>query len=94
MQYYVDVFIYDVDLLPGDSHWIGAWWGGFIICGGLFFILAIPFMAFPRMLVKEKEKLLAHKNKVDLLQEDQQSNNADYGKTIKGNVYKTRRTYI
>ncbi|XP_060076397.1 solute carrier organic anion transporter family member 5A1-like [Ylistrum balloti] len=85
LQYYVDMFIYEVDIVPGDPQWIGAWWGGFIICGGIFFTLSIPFMAFPKVLVKEKRKLLELKAKEDLLSQDdlQSRHSDDYGKTIK-----------
>ncbi len=38
------------DLRGSDPAWIGMWWGGFIICGALYFISSLPFFGFPRKL--------------------------------------------
>ena len=86
LQYYVDVFSFDVDIIPSDPRWIGAWWGGFIICGGLLLLLVPVFLSFPRVLVEEKRRLLETKTKEDLLKCDdsQTRHNDHYGKTIKG----------
>ncbi|WAR16892.1 SO3A1-like protein [Mya arenaria] len=53
LQFYVDVFSYKVHLSPAHPRWIGAWWGGFIICG---FVL-----------IEEKRKVLEKKAREDLL---------------------------
>ena len=88
LQYYVDVFSYSVNIRPSDPAWIGSWWGGFIICGILLFLLAFPFLSFPRIMVEEKRKILEQKSKEDLLNfEDKGSlHGEDYGKAIKGKV--------
>ena len=31
-----------------DPRWIGAWWLGFIVCGILLIIFAIPFFLYPK----------------------------------------------
>jgi len=36
---------------------VGAWWGGFIICGVLLLLTSIPFFGFPKVLVREKQRL-------------------------------------
>lgn len=84
LQYYVDLFSYDVDLTPSDPRWVGAWWGGFIICGGLLLMLSVPFLAFPKKLIKEQKKLLDLKVKEDLLKPADRETNKEFGKTIKG----------
>lgn len=33
------------------------WWGGFLLCGLLLILVAIPFFSFPKVLVREKEKI-------------------------------------
>lgn len=33
------------------------WWGGFLLCGILLIIVAIPFFSFPKVLTHEKKKL-------------------------------------
>lgn len=33
------------------------WWGGFLLCGLLLLIVAIPFFSFPKVLTREKKKL-------------------------------------
>ncbi|VDP05701.1 unnamed protein product [Soboliphyme baturini] len=38
------------DLTSDSSAWIGLWWGGFIICGFLYLLSALPFFCFPRRL--------------------------------------------
>lgn len=86
LQYYVDVFSYIVNIRPSDPQWIGAWWGGFIICGILLFLLAFPFLSFPRILVEEKRKILEVKTKEELLNQDDRTSKhgEEYGKTITG----------
>lgn len=42
---------------PGDRRWVGMWWGGFLLCGLLLIIVAIPFFLFPKVLTHEKKKL-------------------------------------
>lgn len=84
LQFYVDSFSHEVTISPGHPQWIGAWWGGFIICGFLLFILATPFLGFPRVLVREKRRLLEKKTKQQLLDDrDQGPVNTQYGKNIK-----------
>ncbi|XP_041361891.1 solute carrier organic anion transporter family member 5A1-like [Gigantopelta aegis] len=84
LQYYVDTFTYDVTISAGHPRWIGAWWGGFIICGLSLLMLAVPFMAFPKELVNEKRKMMEEKAKEELLTcEEKTEVNEDYGKTIR-----------
>ncbi len=33
-----------------DRHWVGMWWGGFLICGLGLILIAIPFFFFPKEL--------------------------------------------
>lgn len=42
---------------PGNRRWIGMWWGGFLLCGLLLLIVAIPFFSFPKVLTREKKKI-------------------------------------
>lgn len=49
-------FIFAI-LDPMDRRWIGMWWGGFLMCGFLLLIVAIPFFSFPKVLTREKKKL-------------------------------------
>lgn len=83
------MFSFEVNIRPGDPEWIGAWWGGFILCGTFLMVLVFPFLSFPRTLVAEKAKLLEYKYEEDLMKtekrDDQQSRHSnEYGKTIKG----------
>lgn len=39
---------------PGNRHWVGMWWGGFLLCGLLLIIVAIPFFSFPKVLTVSK----------------------------------------
>lgn len=41
----------------GDRRWVGMWWGGFLLCGLLLIIVAVPFFSFPKVLTHEKKKL-------------------------------------
>lgn len=52
---YEFTFFYITD--PGDHRWVGMWWGGFLLCGLLLILVAIPFFSFPKVLVREKEKI-------------------------------------
>lgn len=42
---------------PGDHRWVGMWWGGFLLCGLLLILVAVPFFSFPKVLTHEKEKI-------------------------------------
>uniref|UniRef100_A0A1B6EGM8 Solute carrier organic anion transporter family member n=1 Tax=Clastoptera arizonana TaxID=38151 RepID=A0A1B6EGM8_9HEMI len=42
-------------ITPENKAWIGAWWFGFIICGIIIFIVAIPVLGLPSKLPDWKE---------------------------------------
>ncbi|XP_015600902.1 solute carrier organic anion transporter family member 3A1 [Cephus cinctus] len=46
-----------ISIGPGDHRWVGMWWGGFLLCGLLLVLVAIPFFSFPKTLQREKEKI-------------------------------------
>lgn len=79
---------------PGDHKWIGMWWGGFLLCGLLLTLVAIPFFSFPKTLQREKEKIrIIEKNKTQNqkekgatkgLKKDSTMNDSGYGKDVKG----------
>lgn len=60
LQFYVDVFSYKVDLSPAHPRWIGAWWGGFIICGFALFTIAVPFLMFPQVMLLKQICFVVH----------------------------------
>ena len=39
-----------LDIGPDDPRWIGAWWGGFLLCGALLFISSLFMFGFPQSL--------------------------------------------
>ncbi|XP_012675931.2 solute carrier organic anion transporter family member 1C1-like [Clupea harengus] len=50
---YVDIGFVNLDsvtITPQDSRWVGAWWLGYVVAGGLTFITALPFWFLPRSL--------------------------------------------
>uniref|UniRef100_A0AAY4BQ33 Solute carrier organic anion transporter family member n=1 Tax=Denticeps clupeoides TaxID=299321 RepID=A0AAY4BQ33_9TELE len=52
-KFYVDAAFIDatkLDITPDDPRWIGAWWGGFLLCGALLFFSAIFMFGFPQSL--------------------------------------------
>ena len=60
LKVYVDTFTMDPTKLSIDSssrHWVGMWWGGFLIIGVLLLLVAFPFFAFPKEMKKEKRKV-------------------------------------
>ncbi|XP_037957068.1 solute carrier organic anion transporter family member 5A1 isoform X2 [Teleopsis dalmanni] len=46
-----------ISIDPGDRRWVGMWWGGFLLCGVLLLIVAVPFFSFPKVLTREKKKI-------------------------------------
>ncbi|KAL9926854.1 organic anion transporting polypeptide 30B isoform 2-T15 [Glossina fuscipes fuscipes] len=46
-----------ISIDPGDRRWVGMWWGGFLLCGVMLLIVAIPFFSFPKVLTHEKKKI-------------------------------------
>ncbi|KAL2092979.1 hypothetical protein ACEWY4_010291 [Coilia grayii] len=52
-KFYVDAIFIDtskLDITPNDPRWIGAWWGGFLLCGALLFFSALFMFGFPQSL--------------------------------------------
>ncbi|XP_016347758.1 solute carrier organic anion transporter family member 3A1 [Sinocyclocheilus anshuiensis] len=50
---YVDALFIDttkLNITPDDPRWIGAWWGGFLLCGVLLFFSALFMFGFPQSL--------------------------------------------
>ncbi|RVE74893.1 hypothetical protein OJAV_G00026380 [Oryzias javanicus] len=55
---YVDAVFIDtstLDITPDDPRWIGAWWGGFLLCGALLFLSALFMFGFPQALDDQME---------------------------------------
>ncbi|GFY31190.1 solute carrier organic anion transporter family member 3A1 [Trichonephila clavipes] len=60
LSYHENYFLYNTvpeNLYPGHPRWIGAWWAGFVICGILLLLVSIPYFAFPKVLLREKQRL-------------------------------------
>ncbi|KMQ86889.1 solute carrier organic anion transporter family member 5a1 [Lasius niger] len=93
LSFHMDSFsgtIISID--PGDHRWVGMWWGGFLLCGLLLILVAIPFFSFPKTLQREKEKIrIIEKNKALSQKEKEQSkepkkekvDDSGYGKDVK-----------
>ncbi|XP_076980232.1 solute carrier organic anion transporter family member 3A1 isoform X2 [Tamandua tetradactyla] len=50
---YVDAVFIDtsnLDITPDDPRWIGAWWGGFLLCGASLFFSSLLMFGFPQSL--------------------------------------------
>ena len=66
LSVYVDPWL-ETDLQPEDPGWVGAWWLCFLFSAVVSWILAIPFLMFPRLLPdshlvkKERELEMAQK---------------------------------
>ncbi|KAM5172160.1 solute carrier organic anion transporter family member 1C1-like [Mantella aurantiaca] len=48
---FVDVGFVDLDriqITPRDSHWVGAWWLGYLVAGAISLLAAIPFWFLPK----------------------------------------------
>lgn len=45
-----------LDITPDDPRWIGAWWGGFLLCGALLFFSSLPMFGFPQSLPPRPER--------------------------------------
>ncbi|GFN86650.1 solute carrier organic anion transporter family member [Plakobranchus ocellatus] len=50
------VTLQNTSLTPSHPRWIGAWWLGYIVCGGLALLVALPLMWFPRRLPRRGDK--------------------------------------
>ncbi|EDV33018.1 uncharacterized protein Dana_GF22759, isoform B [Drosophila ananassae] len=46
-----------ISITPGDRRWVGMWWGGFLLCGVVLLVVAVPFFSFPKVLAGEKKKI-------------------------------------
>uniref|UniRef100_A0A673TA28 Solute carrier organic anion transporter family member n=1 Tax=Suricata suricatta TaxID=37032 RepID=A0A673TA28_SURSU len=44
------LYIGNLDITPDDPRWIGAWWGGFLLCGALLFFSSVLMFGFPQSL--------------------------------------------
>lgn len=94
LSFHMDSFSSSIVTIdPGDRRWVGMWWGGFLLCGLLLVMVAIPFYAFPKTLQREKEKIrLLEKSRPDQVRPTKstdtatgqgQTNDSGYGKDIK-----------
>ncbi|XP_067873743.1 solute carrier organic anion transporter family member 3A1 [Heterodontus francisci] len=57
---YVDAVFIDtskLDISPEDPRWIGAWWGGFLLCGALLFFSALFMFGFPQSLAIKNDRM-------------------------------------
>ncbi|XP_078452505.1 solute carrier organic anion transporter family member 1C1-like [Lampetra planeri] len=45
----------EVTISPQDSRWVGAWWLGFLIAGGITLLTALPLWFFPASVPHEEE---------------------------------------
>ncbi|XP_075705005.1 solute carrier organic anion transporter family member 1A2-like isoform X1 [Rhinoderma darwinii] len=58
-QLFVDVGFINLDeisLRATDTRWVGAWWVGFLVCGVLNLLAAVPFCFIPKTLPKEGQE--------------------------------------
>lgn len=94
LSFHMDSFSSSIVTIdPGDRRWVGMWWGGFLLCGLLLILVAIPFYTFPKTLQREKEKIrMLEKSKPDAPRPHKssesntlqaQSNDSGYGKDVK-----------
>lgn len=77
-----------ISIDPDDTRWVGMWWGGFLVCGILLIVVAVPFFAFPKTLLKEKEKIrLMEKSKPEgerkISKTQCETDTKTYGKDVK-----------
>uniref|UniRef100_S4R5H6 Solute carrier organic anion transporter family member n=1 Tax=Petromyzon marinus TaxID=7757 RepID=S4R5H6_PETMA len=49
----------EVTINPQDSRWVGAWWLGFLIAGGITLLTALPLWFFPASVPHENEEVVA-----------------------------------
>nr|AAI39696.1 Zgc:163027 protein [Danio rerio] len=55
---YVDIGTVDLDSITinyRDSRWVGAWWLGFLVTGGVMLLAGIPFWFLPKSLTRQGE---------------------------------------
>ncbi|XP_066155367.1 solute carrier organic anion transporter family member 3A1-like isoform X1 [Euwallacea fornicatus] len=57
LSFHMDSFSKIISIDAADSKWVGMWWGGFLLCGFLLIVVAVPFFSFPKVLTHEKEKI-------------------------------------
>ncbi|KAK9516495.1 hypothetical protein VZT92_024419 [Zoarces viviparus] len=56
---YVDIGYVDMETVtinPGDAHWVGAWWLGYLITGTITLTSAVPFWFLPKSLPMPVDK--------------------------------------
>ncbi|KAJ8321697.1 hypothetical protein KUTeg_000168 [Tegillarca granosa] len=51
----IPVDLKETFLTPYDPRWIGAWWIGFLVIGGLALICSIPVFCFPKYIKQEEQ---------------------------------------
>ncbi|XP_055644980.1 solute carrier organic anion transporter family member 5A1 [Toxorhynchites rutilus septentrionalis] len=59
----------DINIDQDDRRWVGMWWGGFLVCGILLILVAVPFFSFPKVLTREKKKIRIAEQKLPQLQQ-------------------------
>ncbi|KAJ7324972.1 hypothetical protein JRQ81_017992 [Phrynocephalus forsythii] len=59
----------EVNMVPGDQRWIGAWWLGLLISSGCLLLTSIPYFFFPRYVLKGRHP----ESEVDILKKIEQA---------------------
>ncbi|CAG5124478.1 unnamed protein product, partial [Candidula unifasciata] len=57
------VTLEETNISPRDPRWLGAWWLGFLLFGGLGLVFAIPLLFFPRRLRKQERPVAVTEKK-------------------------------
>ena len=47
-----------LDITPDDPRWIGAWWGGFLLCCAVLFFSSVLMFGFPQSLPPHSDPAL------------------------------------
>ena len=71
IQQYVTLGESPAGITPQSSHWVGAWWLGYLIPGVLLVITGIPLLLFPTQMPAAKVQLVLNVNIVHLFIEKQ-----------------------
>nr|XP_055036197.1 solute carrier organic anion transporter family member 2B1 [Misgurnus anguillicaudatus]XP_055036198.1 solute carrier organic anion transporter family member 2B1 [Misgurnus anguillicaudatus] len=57
LRFFVDIdkmSLAEITLRNDDPRWVGAWWLGFLVAGTILLLTSLPYMFFPRKMIKEE----------------------------------------
>ncbi|NWX95032.1 SO4A1 protein, partial [Nothoprocta ornata] len=75
----------EIDITPENTHWVGAWWIGFLGAGAASLLISIPILGYPHRLPGSQRYIVMRVSEAHQLKDGshKKASDPDFGKTVK-----------